>query len=115
MFQAVVRRYLHAALRGGERVAQVEEHGQVLHEAAGHPLRDGHLHVPRPLHRHRHPRLAARLHPLLPHLLHRLPRHGSVGSFHSIGGGGGERCSSVVRAFAHGAMDRRIDHSWRTH
>ena len=22
------------------------------------------------------------------------------------------RCSSVVRAFAHGAMGRRIDHSW---
>ena len=27
----------------------------------------------------------------------------------------GERCSSVVRAFAHGAMDRRIDPSWWTH
>ena len=25
---------------------------------------------------------------------------------------GGPRCSSVVRAFAHGAMGRRIDHSW---
>ena len=25
---------------------------------------------------------------------------------------GGARCSSVVRAFAHGAMGRRIDHSW---
>ena len=25
---------------------------------------------------------------------------------------GGARCSSVVRAFAHGAMDRRIDPSW---
>ena len=24
----------------------------------------------------------------------------------------GARCSSVVRAFAHGAMSRRIDHSW---
>ena len=24
----------------------------------------------------------------------------------------GERCSSAVRAFAHGAMDRRIDPSW---
>ena len=24
----------------------------------------------------------------------------------------GARCSSVVRAFAHGAMGRRIDHSW---
>ena len=24
----------------------------------------------------------------------------------------GARCSSVVRAFAHGAMDRRIDPSW---
>ena len=24
----------------------------------------------------------------------------------------GERCSSVVRAFAHGAMGRRIDPSW---
>ena len=30
------------------------------------------------------------------------------------GGGGGEgaRCSSVIRAFAHGAMSRRIDPSW---
>ena len=26
--------------------------------------------------------------------------------------GTGARCSSVVRAFAHGAMGRRIDHSW---
>ena len=26
--------------------------------------------------------------------------------------GGGSRCSSVVRAFAHGAMGRRIDPSW---
>ena len=26
--------------------------------------------------------------------------------------GWGARCSSVVRAFAHGAMDRRIDPSW---
>ena len=25
---------------------------------------------------------------------------------------GGARCSSVVRAFAHGAMGRRIDPSW---
>ena len=24
----------------------------------------------------------------------------------------GARCSSVVRAFAHGAMDRQIDPSW---
>ena len=28
---------------------------------------------------------------------------------------GGTRCSSVVRAFAHGAMGRRIDPSWWTH
>ena len=28
---------------------------------------------------------------------------------------GGARCRSVVRAFAHGAMDRRIDASWWTH
>ena len=28
------------------------------------------------------------------------------------GGGGGARCSSVVRAFAHGAVGRRIDPSW---
>ena len=27
----------------------------------------------------------------------------------------GPRCSSVVRAFAHGAMGRRIDPSWWTH
>ena len=27
----------------------------------------------------------------------------------------GARCSSVVRAFAHGAMGRRIDPSWLTH
>ena len=27
----------------------------------------------------------------------------------------GTRCSSVVRAFAHGAMDRRIDPSWLIH
>ena len=27
----------------------------------------------------------------------------------------GLRCSSVVRAFAHGAIDRRIDPSWWTH
>ena len=27
----------------------------------------------------------------------------------------GARCSSVVRAFAHGAMDHRIDPSWWTH
>ena len=27
----------------------------------------------------------------------------------------GARCSSVVRAFAHGAMGRRIDPSWWTH
>ena len=26
--------------------------------------------------------------------------------------GGGARCSSMVRAFAHGAMGRRIDPSW---
>ena len=26
--------------------------------------------------------------------------------------GGGSRCSSVVRAFAHGTMGRRIDPSW---
>ena len=26
--------------------------------------------------------------------------------------GDGARCSSVVRAFAHGAMSRRIDPSW---
>ena len=25
---------------------------------------------------------------------------------------GGARCSSIVRAFAHGAMGRRIDPSW---
>ena len=25
---------------------------------------------------------------------------------------GGARCISVVRAFAHGVMGRRIDHSW---
>ena len=36
-----------------------------------------------------------------------------VGSIlHDGGGGGGVRCSSVVRAFAHGAMGRRIDPSW---
>ena len=28
---------------------------------------------------------------------------------------GGARCSSVVRAFAHGAMGRRIDPSWGGH
>ena len=28
---------------------------------------------------------------------------------------GGARCSSVVRAFAHGAMGRPIDPSWWTH
>ena len=27
----------------------------------------------------------------------------------------GARCSSVVRAFTHGAMGRRIDPSWWTH
>ena len=27
----------------------------------------------------------------------------------------GARCSSMVRAFAHGAMGRRIDPSWWTH
>ena len=27
----------------------------------------------------------------------------------------GARCSSVVRAFAHGAMGRRINPSWWTH
>ena len=27
----------------------------------------------------------------------------------------GARCSSVVRAFAHGAMGRQIDPSWWTH
>ena len=27
----------------------------------------------------------------------------------------GARCGSVVRAFAHGAMGRRIDPSWWTH
>ena len=27
----------------------------------------------------------------------------------------GARCSSVVRAFAHGAMGHRIDPSWWTH
>ena len=27
----------------------------------------------------------------------------------------GARCSSVIRAFAHGAMGRRIDPSWWTH
>ena len=27
----------------------------------------------------------------------------------------GVRCSSAVRAFVHGAMDRRIDPSWWTH
>ena len=27
----------------------------------------------------------------------------------------GSRCSSVVRAFAHGAMGHRIDPSWWTH
>ena len=27
----------------------------------------------------------------------------------------GARCSSVVRAFAHGAMGRRIDPSWGGH
>ena len=27
----------------------------------------------------------------------------------------GARCSSVVRAFAHGVMGRWIDPSWRTH
>ena len=25
----------------------------------------------------------------------------------------GAKCSSVVRAFAHGAMGGRVDHSWR--
>ena len=29
--------------------------------------------------------------------------------------GGGVRCSSVVRAFAYGAMGRRIDISWSTY
>ena len=29
-------------------------------------------------------------------------------------GGPGARCSSVVRAFAHGAMGRQIDPSWWT-
>ena len=28
------------------------------------------------------------------------------------GGGGGSRCSSVIGAFAHGAMGGRIDPSW---
>ena len=28
---------------------------------------------------------------------------------------GGARCSSVVRAFAHGTMGRRIDPSWGEH
>ena len=28
-------------------------------------------------------------------------------------GGPGARCRSVVRAFAHGAMGRQIDPSWR--
>ena len=31
---------------------------------------------------------------------------------HHISVNKGARCSSVVRAFAHGAMGRRIDHSW---
>ena len=34
-----------------------------------------------------------------------------VGSILHGEGGGGARCSSVVRAFAHGAMGRRIDPS----
>ena len=33
-------------------------------------------------------------------------------SLHSFNMYGGARCSSLVRAFAHGAMSRRIDPSW---
>ena len=36
-------------------------------------------------------------------------------TFQSLARVGGARCSSVVRAFAHGAMGRRIDPSWWTH
>ena len=35
-----------------------------------------------------------------------------VGSIHHSGAIVGARCSSVVRAFAHGAMGRWIDPSW---
>ena len=33
-------------------------------------------------------------------------------NFFHLHGGSGARCSSVVRAFAHGAMGHRIDPSW---
>ena len=36
-------------------------------------------------------------------------------SVSSVGQVQGARCSSVVRAFAHGAMGRRIDRSWWIH
>ena len=38
--------------------------------------------------------------------------HGCDGSSDRSFMGWGARCSSVVRAFAHGAMGRRIDPSW---
>ena len=42
--------------------------------------------------------------PVVEHWLER-----EIAQFHPV------RCSSVVRAFAHGAMGRRIDPSWWTH
>ena len=38
--------------------------------------------------------------------------HSDKHAYHDHDAAGGARCSSVVRAFAHGAMGRRIDHSW---
>ena len=38
--------------------------------------------------------------------------HGAMGRRIDPSWGGGARCSSVVRAFAHGAMGRQIDPSW---
>ena len=41
-------------------------------------------------------------------------KHSVAGGFHALPpvSVSGARCSSVVRAFAHGAMCRRIDPSW---
>ena len=44
-----------------------------------------------------------------------VPRTSSIKISVRVAHSFGARCSSVVRTFAHGAMDRRIDPSWWIH
>ena len=50
------------------------------------------------------------------HITHRMfQTYWTEAQTYSETNGSGARCSSVVRAFAHGAISHRIDPTWWTH